>query len=234
MCGGRSSRIGRAYQLPYPENAVRLIRQDRVSDFNLRMEQLRDELAEAAVHLNDRYDELIRVARDRLGTLFNPTDYPSSLLGEFQMGWDYPSVEVPDYLRRLNPELYREQSERVRNRFDEAVQLAEEAFISELSKLVTRLADRLGGTEDGRPKVFRDTAVTNLTQFFHQFRELNIHSSEELDRLVDQASDLIQGVRPQQLRDNEFLREHVNSELSTVQASLDRMMLDRPRRSILR
>jgi hypothetical protein len=224
----------KSVSLPYPENAVRLIRQDRVSDFNLRMEQLRDELADAAIRLDDRYDELVRSARDRLGQLFNPMDYPRSLSGEFQVSWDYPSVDVPDYLRRLDPELYQEQSQRVRSRFDEAVRLAEEAFITELSNLVTRLADRLGGTEDGRPKVFRDTAVTNLSQFFQQFRDLNIHSSEELDRLVDQASSLIQGVRPQQLRDNEFLRDHVSSELSTVQASLDRMMLDRPRRSILR
>jgi len=224
----------KSVSLPYPESAIRLIRQDRIFDFNCRMEELREELSDASERLNARYDELIGTARLRLGRLFNQLDYPQSLRGEFQVRWDYPSVEVPDYLRRLNPQLYREQCERIRSRFDEAVRLAEEAFITELSKLVSHLTDRLSGNEDGRPKVFRDSAVENLKQFFHRFRELNIHSSEDLDRLVDEARDLVQGVRPQQLRENEFLREHVATELTSVQTQLDRLMQDRPRRSIMR
>ena len=50
--------------------------------------------------------------------------------------------------------------------------------------MVNHLAERLAGEDDGRPKVFRDSAITNLSEFFVRFRELNVGSSEQLDELV--------------------------------------------------
>ena len=62
-------------------------------------------------------------------------------------------------------------------RFEEAVQLAEQAFTEELSRLVSHLTERLAGSDDGKPKVFRDSAVENLQEFFSRFRHLNVRSS---------------------------------------------------------
>jgi hypothetical protein len=45
----------------------------------------------------------------------------------------------------------------------------------------------LTGLHDGQPKVFRDSAVENLREFFGRFRRLNIRSSPDLDELVQQA-----------------------------------------------
>ena len=42
------------------------------------------------------------------------------------------------------------------------------------------------------------------------------------------------GVEPQTLRDNAGLRQHVATELSRVQSVLDGLLVDRPRRNILR
>jgi hypothetical protein len=55
--------------------------------------------------------------------------------------------------------------------------LAEQAFLEELSRLVEHLNERLSGQDDGKPKIFRDTAVTNLEEFFQRFRRLNIQHS---------------------------------------------------------
>ncbi len=131
--------------LPYPEGGVRLIRQDKVEKFDTQMQEFKDELAEAVETLDRHYAELKSVARQRLGTLFNEADYPASLEGMFQLTWDFPSVEPPDYLQQLNPELYQQECDRVQQRFDEAVRLAEEAFIAELAKLVSHLTERLSG-----------------------------------------------------------------------------------------
>jgi hypothetical protein len=143
-------------------------------------------------------------------------------------------VEPPDYLQQLNPALYEEECRRVQNRFDEAVRLAEEAFTAELAKLVSHLTERLSGQEDNKPKIFRDSAIENLTEFFGRFRELNVRSSEQLDQLVAQAQRTIRGVEPQALRDNAGLRQQVATEMSRVQSVLDGLLVDRPRRNILR
>jgi hypothetical protein len=137
-------------------------------------------------------------------------------------------------LQQLNPELYEQECERVQQRFDEAVQLAEQAFSDELSKLVEHLVERLAGQTDGKPKVFRDTAVTNLNEFFDRFKQLNIRSNDDLDTLVERAQQIIEGRDPQELRDNQVLRTSVASELAEVQNVLDDLLVDRPRRNILR
>ena len=231
---GRLQNFVKGVSLPYPEPGLRLIRQDRIDEFNTRLQEFREELEEAVRRLDAHYGELREAARRRLGTLFDPSDYPASLLGLFDIAWEFPAVEPPDYLRRLNPELYRQECQRMRERFGEAVRLAEEAFTSELARLVSHLTERLAGTEDGKPKIFRDSAVTNLTEFFERFRELNIGSSDELDRLVADARRVIRGVEPQSLRDNGGLRQHVATEMSRVQSVLDGLLVDRPRRNILR
>ena len=231
---GRILSFWKGISLPFPEPGLRLIRQQDIASFDVQMTTLRVELEEAVSQLDRHYDELRTAARNRLGSLYNSGDYPASLRGLFGIAWEFPSVEPPEYLSQLSPRLFEQECERVTARFDEAVQLAEEAFVTELNRLVSHLSDRLSGQEDGKPKVFRDTAVENLREFFTRFQQLNVRSNADLDTLVDQARRILRGVEPQQLRDNAARRQQVASQLAGVQASLDGLMVDRPRRSILR
>jgi len=220
--------------LPFPESGIRLLRQDALTAFQDQMNLFVVELNEAVSQLDEQYLSLKSVAEERLGSLFNDDDYPITLTGLFEVTWDFPSVEPPDYLRQLNPELYEQECLRVQSRFEEAVRLAEDAFLGELSQLVSHLTDRLSGQADGRPKVFRDSAIGNLHEFFERFRSLNVRSNEQLDVLVAQCQGIVQGIQPQELRKRGELRQQVASELSGVQAALDGLLIDRPRRQIIR
>jgi hypothetical protein len=220
--------------LPYPEAGIRLIRQDDIGAFTVQLTSLKAELDDAVIQLDEKYGELKAAARRRLGTLYNATDYPASLRGWFDVTYDFPSVEPPEYLRQLSPRLYEQEAARATARFDEAIQLAEQAFTEELSKLINHLTERLSGGEDGKPKVFRDSAIENLSEFFARFRHLNVHSNEQLDELVAQAQRVVRGVAPQSLRDDQTLRQQVATQLSGVQSVLDGLLVDRPRRNIIR
>ncbi|QDV37535.1 hypothetical protein [Tautonia plasticadhaerens] len=232
---GKIASTWKSMSLPFPEPGVRLIRQDEVANFSFLMTDYRAELADAVANLDRHYSELKVAAAERLGRLFNPGDYPETLVGLFDVSWDFPSVEPPDYLRELNPALYEAERARVAARFDEAVQLAESAFLEEFGKLVSHLTERIGGVgEDGKPKVFRDSAIGNLGDFFDRFRNLNVRSNEQLDELVAQAQRAVRGIGAQDLRDSGDLRQRVATELNRVQSALDGLMVDRPRRRIIR
>lgn len=231
---GRCQNYWRGISLPYPEPGIRLIPQHAIGDFDRQIASFREELTEGVAELDRHYGDLRTSARLRLGELFDAGDYPASLVGLFGIEHEYPSVEPPNYLRQLNPALYEQECQRMRARFDQAVQLAEQAFIEELSKLIEHLGERLSGDADGKPKVFRDSVVTNLGEFFDRFRTLNIQSNEELDELVKRAHKLMNGVEPQKLRENAALRQRLASQLASVQSSLDGLMVDRPRRRIIR
>jgi len=200
--------------LPFPEPGVRLLQQNKLTQFDARMVQYRQELQSAASELASQYDQIKAEAQRRLGTLFNASDYPQTLDGLFDLEVTYPAIEPPNYLMALHPDVYQAEQARVRERFESAVELAEQAFATELQRLTAHLAERLTGPHDGQPKVFRDSAVENLREFFERFRRLNIRSSSELDMLVEEAQQVITGIEPQQLRDSVRLRQMVARVLS--------------------
>jgi len=87
--------------------------QSQVETSNEQLNLIKQDLAEAVERLDEHYDELKSAAREQLGSLFNEADYPQSLQGLFDVTWDFPSLDVPDYLRQLRPELYQQECERV-------------------------------------------------------------------------------------------------------------------------
>jgi len=236
VAGVRSdaSSYWRTVTLPFPEAGIRLLPQNSLGLFANTMQTYRERLGEAARELSAKYDAIKSEAQRRFGSLFNPADYPSTLNGLFDMEWSVVPIEPPQYLVALNPEVFQQEQARVRERFESAVELAEQAFATELQRLTAHLAERLTGLHDGQPKVFRDSAVENLREFFERFRRLNIRSSPELDALVEQAQQTITGIEPQTLRDSNRLRQMVARDFEQIQASVGELLVDRPRRNILR
>jgi hypothetical protein len=230
---GKIDACWKGMSLPFPEPGVRLVRQDQLEEFAHHMTDLRVELDDAVRTLDQHYAELKAAAAARLGSLYNPADYPETLVGLFGVGWDFPSIEPPGYLVQLSPALYVQERARVAAQFEEAVQLAEQAFLEEFTKLVAHLTERVTDAE-GEGKVFRDSAVNNLVEFFERFRSLNVRSSAQLDALVAEAQRVVRGRSAQDLRDSAGLRREVAGRLSQVQSSLDALLVERPRRRILR
>ena len=229
-----ASSYWRTVTLPFPEAGIRLLPQKSLGMFASTMQTYRERLQEAARELSSQYDQIKSEAQRRLGTLFNASDYPTTLDGLFDLEVSYPTIEPPNYLMALHPEVYQQEQARVRERFENAVELAEQAFAMELQRLSAHLAERLTGLHDGQPKVFRDSAVENLRAFSERIRRLNIRSSPELDELVEQAQQTITGIEPQTLRDSNRLRQMVARDFEQIQASVGDLLLDRPRRNILR
>lgn len=231
---GQATAYWRSLSLPYPEPGIRLIRRDQIDEFSSTMEGFQRELDLAVRELDRELESLKTAARERLGRLFDPADYPASLTGQFDLTWDFPSVEPPDYLRRLHPGIYREECRRAQARFEDAVRLAEAAFTEELAKLIEHLHERLSGNEDGKPKVFRDSAVENLRTFFDRFRQLSVGSDEQLEEVVRRAESLLGDTPAQELRDRPAARQWIAEGLAAVRTALDPLLVERPRRRILR
>jgi hypothetical protein len=229
-----ASSYWRTVTLPFPEAGVRLLPQNSLGTFASTMQTYRERLQEAARELAAQYDQIKSEVQRRLRTLFNQADYPSTLDGLFDLEVSYPTIEPPAYLVSLHPDVYQQEQARVRERFESAVELAEQAFATELQRLTAHLAERLTGLHNSQPKVFRDSAVENLQDFFERFRRLNIRSSPELDALVEQAQQTINGVEPQTLRDSNRLRQMVARDFEQIQAAVGDLLVDRPRRNILR
>jgi hypothetical protein len=223
----------RGMTLPYPQDGVRLIRQADVDSFEVKMREFKDQLAAAAANLQLEYETIKIAAREKLGQLYNPADYPPTLEGMFTISWEYPPVEPPRYLINFNPELYEQEQSRVQQRFENAVAMAEEAFAEQLSDMVSHLIERLADNPDGTQKVFRATAVDNFKEFYENFRKMNVRSNPQLESLIAQASNLVGGVSAQELRTDRSLRQNLTAQMSNLQTALNSVIVDAPRRRIM-
>jgi hypothetical protein len=217
---------------PYPEPGIRLIRKSAVDIFNTFMKECEKDLVEAVKVLQERYPELKDRAAQALASLFNEGDYPSRVDTAFGLSWDFPSIDPPAYLKQLNPELYEAECKKIEARFAVAVDQAEQAFVQQFHHLVAHLVERLKGDVDGKPKVFRDSAIENLNGFFAQFRQLDIGSSSQLQQIVTQAQNAVKGITAGELRDNPNARQSVTAALSQVAAQIDGLMVNMPDRMI--
>jgi hypothetical protein len=217
----------RVTTLPFPEPCVRLIRLDQVDEFCRRMSAYSFELGDVVAALERRFDELKADAARRLGSLFDPSDYPASLLDAFRVKCDFPGVEPPANLAWLSPAAYQAEAYRVEARYEEAVRLAERTFLDDFTRLVGHLCERLSGTNpDGTARIFRDAAVDDLGAFIDRYRWLGLRSDPQLDELIGLARRTLVGVTPRRLRDHPGLKRTVATQLSWVVASLDAMRGD--------
>lgn len=221
--------------LPFPEDGIRLLRKERLAEFRYQMQVYADDLTEAVRNLDDARYDIMEIARTELGDLYDPEDYPASFAGRFSVEVSYPNISLPNYLAELDPEAYEAEKARVAAQFESAVRETEQEFIKQFEGLLSHLAERL--TPDpvtGEAKTFKSATLDNLHDFFDRFRSLNIGSNDRLDSLVTEAQDIVSGLNPKTLRGNSFLRESIADKLSSVRDTLDTMIIDRPRRRILR
>lgn len=134
----------KAMTVPFPEPGKRLMRRSKLAEFEAAMQGHVDQLGNAVAALDEIYHaELIPEAQERLHDLFDESNYPQSLAGTFAVDWEYPSIEPPDYLKEMAPEIYEAEQRRIQARFDEAIALTEQAFEAELASLVQSIQDQV-------------------------------------------------------------------------------------------
>lgn len=221
-----------ASTIDFPVKGIRLINRKRIVAFNARIVEMQATLAEACADLQAAWDEIKANARNTLGDLYNETDYPANIAQMFSIEVDYPSVEPPNHLKELNPELYQAQQDKIAARFEEALADAEDALTTSLADMVSHLADKLTPEADGKKKVIYESSVGNLLDFFNNFEALNIRSSEQLNTAVEQAKAIISGVDVKALRKDGSLRQRLLETLAPVKESLDGMIATKPTRAI--
>ncbi|MDE3073800.1 MAG: hypothetical protein KGJ86_00090 [Chloroflexota bacterium] len=196
----------------------------RMAEFQARLKVLLGRLV-------DNYRAILDDERRRLLSLFNPADYPvaQEVAGRYFIRWQYLALATPTGL----PEAIaaREQA-KLAEAWEEAGEGVQQLLRAELAALVGHLEERLTGTTDGKPKIFRDSAVENITEFLAKFNPRNVTNDAEAALLAQRVRELLAGIEPQALRTDAALRERVRSGFSAVTAQLDELMVNRPKRRL--
>lgn len=180
------------------------------------------------------YEQRKQEAAPKLGSGYNADDYPDAekvrkaFTFEFQM-WE---LSAPGQLAAVNRELYQRELVKMQNMWSEASHQVSAVLLQEFRKLTAHLADKMAPTEDGKAKVFRDTTITNLTQWLDLFQARNLGDDAELVAAVDRARHLVQGINPDLIRDNDQVRASLANDFKAITEQVDAALVNRPVRAI--
>jgi len=178
-----------------------------------------------------RYDVIVRSAQQLLGPLFRAADYlpRGAVEAKFfvQVWWvDFGAAQG---LREVSPGLWEDERAKLQASMKEASEEIRAVMRAGLAEVVGKLAERLTGQgESGKPKIFRDTAVTNIQDFLALFDAKNVTNDTSLAKLVDKARAVLAGVDPEDLRTVPELRAKVTVELDSLNGQLDKLVQERP------
>jgi hypothetical protein len=169
---------------------------------------------------------------ERLRVLHNPTDYPAldMVNARFYFTWRYVAYGVPGQLKTISGRIWQEEREKAAQRFAEAQTEAQVLLRESMSELVNHMLERLEASENGKPKVFKKSTVTNLSDFLATFDFRNIANDSELKEEVDKARVLLTGVTAEEIRSTADLRTRLKAGMSKIAAKLDTMVTTMPRR----
>lgn len=173
------------------------------------------------------YAQRVLEMRATLGALWRASDYPdeAAVRATFGLSWRWLDLGAPTRLRTIDQRLFAAERERVRAEVDGMARQIRETMRVALLDLVTHMTERLSGVgQGGRPKVFRDTLVSRLTEFLDDFDGRNLTDDADLAGLVAQARQLMSGVTPAALRDDGAVRDRVAAGMEALGATLGGMV----------
>lgn len=178
------------------------------------------------------YESLRNDARIRLRSLYNPKDYPAPEIvrNRFYCDWEFISFGTPDSLESISKDLFEEEKQKQVSKWQSASDEITAVMRQTLADLVSHLKDKLTPAEDGKPKVLRETAVTNLTDFLKTFDLRNVTNDAELAELAANCRKILSGRSADMFRESDNLRRSVSADLAEIKTNLDALVADKPSR----
>jgi hypothetical protein len=195
----------------------------------------REERKVAVERLCAVYAERVEEARGLLRVAFDALDYPDvdTLRRSFRLEWTYVTLgSTPGQLEGISEAIFKRQREDMDAKAATALEEYRRLLRVAMADLVAHMVDRLTPGEDGKPKVFRGSLVTNMRDFLGNFPLRDFTNDAELQDLCRRAQDILGGIDADLLRKSTALRDTVRSGFAEMKTLLDGMTVDQPVRAI--
>jgi hypothetical protein len=176
----------------------------------------------------------VSIANDHLNLkdAFDSDDYPdvATVREAFTLETQYITWDLPSSLGSVSEALIQQEQQRARTKVQTILTDITTNLSSVMHELVTHLVDRLSPDVNGNAKRFHASTVTNLMEFIGRFNARNLGQNVDLEQIVNQAKQLLGGINPQHLRQQEPLAKALQTGMQQVKTQLDQLLAKPPTR----
>lgn len=218
----------RAYTFPIP--GFIFVPRGNVVNIDDAMKSFSNEFNNRVDSFAMEYPSYINEMRRRLGSLYNPLDYPypQDIRQYFAFTWRFVSLRHEGNAELLSPETIRREEASFRQMVEEFKDTATLTLRTTFVDMVNRMVERLSGEK----KIFRDTLVGNIREFIDGFSTMNINNDAELASAVEKCNKILNGVSIDVIRSDDQFRHGIASSMQGVQEQLVTMMVSAPTRKL--
>ncbi len=199
------------------------------------VEDFRNQRAALIDAFLDVYPSKKQEASVKLLDQFKEEEYPTLHDVRESFGFDvqFIAFDLPASLQAIDQDLADREREKLMEKFKTYGEEIRGGLRQLLKESVDTLLAKLTPEDGGKPKRLRSSAVVNLVNFLNSFDGNNVSNDRELEKLVVQLRNTLQGVTPRQLRRDDSFQQIVRRSLDSVRTQLDAMLIATSPRRIL-
>lgn len=207
--------------LPFPIKGIHFIPAENVDLIRDILEGYISKLKKSVNEFAKQYKKYIKEAEQELGIYkyFDPNDYPSDIRSRFNISYRFFDLTIPTHISK---EMRNEEVNKFKGLMKETREMGILALREGFSEIVTHLTDTLTGKLDGEKKRLNQKAIDKVEEFFTSFQNKNIFHDSELEGIIEKAKTIVDGITPEDLRNDIDLTQIVNKQLSEVKGELDK------------
>jgi hypothetical protein len=192
--------------LPWGNNGERILPASLFLDYTQKMNGFKAQFNAAVQVFVAQYPELVQAARVRLGTLYNPKDYPdvSSIAAKFDFAMPVtPIPDAADFRVALNSEYVEAIKRDLTDRHARQQQEAVKHVWVRVREVVGKIHETCSKE---KPRIF-DSMIDNARQLIEVLPALNLTNDPDLARIAQEMQALV--VSPDALRNSAVKRQSV-------------------------
>lgn len=174
------------------------------------------------------YDWEIQNAQLKLGSLFNPDEYPTVEALRSKFKFRFAAMPVPE-AGDWRLDVGNEAAESLRGQYEkfygDQLKTAMGDVWQRTYEVLSKMSERLDYGDDANKKIFRDTLVSNVKDMVTMLNDFNVTNDPVMTKAARDLEQALEGVTPEALREDAYLRAQTKQQVDAVRKTIDSLGL---------
>jgi len=203
------------YSLPWMDSGLRILPSAMFLKYSKEMRKAIAAYEKAVAAFLREYPVIVSQAKERLGDLLNGKSLPRAreLKNKFRITQDIlPMPAVSDFRCELNSD----EADEIRKKVAVSIESMTERAVANIWEQFTQLIEKIEKTMKDPKRIFRDTLISNLTDFCELIPKMNLTNDNKLETLRKEAIAKLAGLKPIDLRESKADRKKAHKSAKEI------------------
>lgn len=208
------------FTLPWQDGGSRILPSAMYLDYKAAMRVVTNNFDEAVSDFIKEYPAIMAASQKRLGQLSQNKSLPSASTLKTKFGHHTDVFALPSQPDFRFNDLSSDDLNDLNDQANKSITNITTKAMSSVWERLHELVDKIEGTLKQPKKIFRDTLITNLTDFCELLPKMNITDDSNLEAMRKEAVSKLTQLKPGNLRDDKTKRRQASKDAKDFLAKM--------------